>query len=500
MRPRSGLIQASPCGGMASWQPGLLSAAMLGIFGCSEPSPHATGEPAQRVATAPVAAATPAAAGAASLTQINGQSFPDHVIALTWDDGPDKDSLALAEYLRRERVSATFFVVSEWSREISPEPGEGTEVYATGYRHIPILARLVALGHRLGNHTLHHVLLTDVPPARADVEVRANQETIDPFLTNELRLFRAPGGAWNAAAASAIATDPLLADLVGPIRWDIDRKDWEASLACRSDRPLAECESAPVSAHTRVKPGVTAERYLESIEEAKHGIVLLHDRVGHVGSSYAMDLAQRLVPALKARGYIFAAPVLGFSPLVLRAPREPGATEARAVSFVDLDGDGRADLCVREAGNVVCARSVEVAGEASDPRPRTVFRGQLPAPTPARHADAGSALSNAGGDALAAVDGAGAVDPRTIRLGDLNGDGRADVCGRTPGGVACALSTARGFAQATLWLRDGMNDEDGWRDASEGRSASLQLADVNGDGRADLCADSPAGIVCGLAP
>jgi peptidoglycan/xylan/chitin deacetylase (PgdA/CDA1 family) len=487
---------------MARWQLGLGSAAMLGILACSEPSSHATDQPAKRVATAPPAAATPATAGElASLTQINGQSFPDHVIALTWDDGPDKDSLALAQYLHRERVSATFFVVNEWSPEISPEPGEGTDVFKTGYGHLPILGRLVALGHRLGNHTLHHVLLTDVAPAQADVEVRANQEKIDPFLTNELRLFRAPGGAWNAAAASAIATDPFLAHLVGPIRWDIDRKDWEASLYCRSDRPLTECEKAAVSDHTRVVPRVTAERYLQSIEEAKHGIVLLHDRVGHVGSSYAIDVAQRLVPALKARGYVFAAPVLGFSPLVLRAPREPGESEARAVSFADLDGDGRADLCVRQTGNVVCSRSVEVAGDTSDLRPRTVFRGRL-TPASVWPADTSIPLPDAAGGALASLDGDGSWDvyPRTIRFGDLNGDGHADVCGRGPGGEVCALSTGHGFARATVWLRDGMTDEDGWRDASEARTASLQLADVNGDGRADLCADSPAGILCALAP
>jgi peptidoglycan/xylan/chitin deacetylase (PgdA/CDA1 family) len=480
---------------MATWQLELFSGAMLGICACSEPSPHAAGASAKRAptATAPVPSTpgTPAPVDP-SLTQINGQSFPDHVMALTWDDGPDKGSLALAEYLHRERVSATFFVVDEWSPGVSADPGEGAGVYATGYAHLPILGRLVALGHRLGNHTLHHALLTDLTPDQVDAEVRANEEKIDPFLANELRLFRAPGGAWNARTANAVATDPALAHLIGPIRWDVDRKDWEGSLYCRSERPLEECESADVGGHSRVKAPVTAERYLASIDEAKHGIVLLHDRVGQVGSTYAIDVARALVPALKARGYVFAAPVLAFSPLVIRAPREPGGSEARAVTFPDLDGDGRADLCVRATGASECFRSVEVAGDASDLRPRTVFRGALPG-SPASPADAGAGPGEIAG---AITD----VDRRTIRLGDLNGDGRADVCGRGSGGVVCALSTGHGFARATVWLREGMTDEDGWRDASDLRAASLQLADVNGDGRADLCADSPAGIVCGLAP
>jgi len=209
-----------------------------------------------------------------------------------------------------------------------------------------------------------------------------------------------------------------------------------------------ECESAPVSGHSRVKPRVTAERYLESIEEAKRGIVLLHDRVGHVGSSYAIDVARTLVPALKARGYVFVAPVLGFSPLVLRAPREPGESEEREVLFADLDGDGRDDLCVRQTRGVECTRSAEVAGDASDLRPHTLFRGRLPL---LRVWPAARAPEDADGGAFGlSSDGRAEVDPRTIRLGDLNGDGRADICARGPGGVVCALSTGQGFTRATV--------------------------------------------------
>ncbi|NVL67724.1 FG-GAP repeat domain-containing protein, partial [Escherichia coli] len=58
-----------------------------------------------------------------------------------------------------------------------------------------------------------------------------------------------------------------------------------------------------------------------------------------------------------------------------------------------------------------------------------------------------------------------------IHFGDLNGDRRADVCGHVREGIVCALSTARGFTKATLWLSTDLE--------------SAQLGDVNGDGRAD---------------
>jgi peptidoglycan/xylan/chitin deacetylase (PgdA/CDA1 family) len=596
-------------------------------------------------------AASGAVTSPLSLTQINGQSFPDHVLALTWDDGPDRGTLALAEYLSRQKVSATFFAVSEWAKDVSSDPGEGTGVYETGFAYLQILDQLVGLGHRLGNHTLNHVILTEADPSQAALQVRANQQQIDPLLTNELRLFRPPGGAWNAGAASAIGGDPYLGDLVGPIRWDVDRKDWEGSRTCTSDRPAEECESSGLPGTAQVKPLVMAQRYLESIEEAQRGIVLLHDRVGHVGSSYAIEVARALVPQLKARGYVFAAPVLGFSPLARRAAHEgadAAASEEALVGIADVDGDRRADLCVRDGAGVLCSISTELAGSATDRRPRTVFHGksrwdlgfggidwapperarsiQLAdvdgdrladlcgvrqdglvcalATTPLAFArprtwragpafsatvlfgdvdgdgkadacgrsSAGIVCARSAGNAfgpprswlaamtdaegwsaptygesiaLADVDGDGRADvcgrgPRgiecalsrrtsfaraerwssgadfsdtdvvpwsksaayggTIRFGDLNGDGRADVCGRGPEGVVCALSTGKGFTRTTSWLRVAMTDADGWLDAPPARAASLRLADVNGDGRADLCAASPGGVACGLAP
>jgi peptidoglycan/xylan/chitin deacetylase (PgdA/CDA1 family) len=353
------------------------------------------------------------------------------VLALTWDDGPDTGTLALAEYLRRRKVSATFFVVKEWVKGVSSDPGFGPNVYATGYAKIPILGALVSLGHRIGNHTRHHTLLTSLTPAEAAAEVRENQEALEPFIKNDLRLFRAPGGAWSEAPQAAIAGDPALAKLVGPVRWDIDRKDWEDSIRCDSPDPRHDCEPASVPQRSHTKPDVVARRYLESIDEAKHGIVLLHDRVGHVGSTYALDLARVLVPALEARGYVFAAPVLAFSALAARPDVAPA-------------------------------------------------RGQV-----------------ATGAAAAALPG---VDARTLRTGDLNGDGRPDVCGLGALGVSCALATPDGFAAASSWLQRGMTDHDGWRAASPDQIASIRLADVNADGRADLCFDAPLGAQCALAP
>ncbi len=465
--------------------------------------------------------------------QLDGRAFPDKLIALTWDDGPDKNTLALASYLSEQHVSATFFVVREWNGDVSADPGTGKEEFETGYEYLPILGDLVQLGHRIGNHTLHHVILSQARADTVDEELKENQEWIDPYLTNELRLFRAPGGAWNAKASRATDADPYLADFVGPIRWDIDRKDWENSLSCRSSRPLAECEPGPT--RSRVRADVVARRYLASIESAGHGVVLFHDRVGDVGSAYALELAQHLIPELVRRGYVFVAPVLGFVEPTprLAADREPEAIVATSSSLLlgDLDGDGRADACLHAAGDKRCALSVELRGTEEDRRPHTVFSPSpghgFPGPCAEGFESEDVALADVDGDRRAdacatmgfgvacalnkPIDGCGPAAKWLLfsrearedaaasggaleaRFGDLDGDGRADTCLAWSRGIRCALSNGRAFDADRLWIAPADGD-DGWLLPS--RAGSIVLADVDGDGRADACGRSEHGLMC----
>jgi peptidoglycan/xylan/chitin deacetylase (PgdA/CDA1 family) len=435
---------------------------------CSAPS----AAPAPTPSAATPLAATPALQ--APRRQLDGRQFPDHVLALTWDDGPDEGTLALAEYLASQNVHATFFVVREWVAGLSEEPGAGRDRFETGYGSIPVLGDLVALGHRIGNHTANHVLLANAGARVIGSQLGENQRQIDPLLTNELRIFRAPGGAWDDAASFAVDANPALASLIGPVRWDIDGKDWEGSLYCRADASDAECEVA--SGRRRTRPEATASRYLEQVAASRRGIVLFHDRVGDVGSDYAIRLARIVVPELERQGYVFSAPRLEFAPFRERMGDAPTAAwvaslDPSTVVLEDVDGDGRADLCGVSAGTWSCASSIERPGRGLDARPESSFvwrPGLAPRPT--------------------------ARATSTTLRGDLNGDGRLDACELTSDGVRCAFEGPRGALEPSIWLARSRTDAPPWLDGV------LLMADANGDGRADLCSVARGGLACALSP
>lgn len=130
----------------------------------------------------------------------------------------------------------------------------------------------------------------------------------------------------------------------------------------------------------------------------------------------------------------------------------------------DVDGDGSADVCARAGSGIQCSLSSQ-----------TAFAAPF----------AGPALSNA----------SGWDDPAnwgTLRMGDLDGDGKADLCARANAGVSCWLSDGKGFS--TKIDGPALSDADGWNKPEY--YGSLRLADFDGDGRDDLCARSASDFRC----
>lgn len=153
------------------------------------------------------------------------------------------------------------------------------------------------------------------------------------------------------------------------------------------------------------------------------------------------------------------APAWDFVPRTITTQRSDLALAAtgREVRLGDLTGDGHADLCAIESG-LVCAAGNGKGGFGAATRIDNIA---LPL----------------------------AIDPKSLTLGDVDGDHVLDACGRDAEGVVCA--TAASQFSAARWS-PSFNDDV----ARAGTSASLTALDANADGVAEICGLDLTGVVC----
>ncbi|GAC1418217.1 MAG: hypothetical protein NVSMB5_09490 [Candidatus Velthaea sp.] len=196
-------------------------------------------------------------------TQVFGPTLTHgrgHVVALTFDDGPNAAvTPQLLALLEREHVHATFFVV-------------GRAVRA----HPDLVRRMLADGNEVGNHTETHAHLNALfGPGGLDREIGDAEAAIVQATGMHPRYLRPPFGARNFSAIDAARkrgyTVVMWSDMLGGY----------------------------------VPDG--AQRLLAQIRDG--AIVVLHDgnqgRDGAGGRTYEAKYARELIAALRSRGYRF---------------------------------------------------------------------------------------------------------------------------------------------------------------------------------------------------
>jgi peptidoglycan/xylan/chitin deacetylase (PgdA/CDA1 family) len=208
---------------------------------------------------------------------VTGTGLAGRTLALTFDDGPHPVSTpALLDVLHRHGVRAVFCL---WGDHVRAHP--------------EIVRRIVAAGHVLGNHSMHHDDLSAWSPdrVRADLlEAAAAVEDAAPGVA--VPYFRAPFGAWGASPGVAVQLG------MQPLGWSLDVEDWDPP-------PPAD---------------VLLQRLADGVTPG--GVVLLHDGGGD--RSGTVEAVDRLVPRLLAGGWELTLPSPGGGPVGEASPGARG--------------------------------------------------------------------------------------------------------------------------------------------------------------------------------
>ncbi|RIH78550.1 polysaccharide deacetylase family protein [Meiothermus hypogaeus] len=179
----------------------------------------------------------------------------EKLVALTFDDGPWPDTVAVLEVLRQYGAKATFFWV-------------GLHLQ----RRPEIAQQVVVEGHAIGNHTWSH-RNTPMTPEEAGEEIERTAALIAHTTGLTTSLFRPPGGRLHNGLA-----DYALQQGYTVVQWSVLGKDTE----------VLEAESIVENVLHNVQPG---------------SIVLLHDGGGDRRKT--VEALHTILPALQAQGYRF---------------------------------------------------------------------------------------------------------------------------------------------------------------------------------------------------
>ncbi|MEU1277339.1 polysaccharide deacetylase family protein [Streptomyces sp. NPDC005805] len=175
-------------------------------------------------------------------------------IALTFDAGPGKDTPALLDHLKKEKVPATFFLL--------------------GKNHVlkypDTVRRLAAEGHEVANHTWTHKRLDRLDRDGIREELGRTQDAIAEITGEKPTLMRPPQGRTNDDV-TAVSKELGLSQVL----WSATAKDYSTT-----DSALIE------------------KRILD--QAGRDGIILLHDI--YDGTVPAVP---GIVSELKKRGYTF---------------------------------------------------------------------------------------------------------------------------------------------------------------------------------------------------
>ncbi|GAA3342149.1 hypothetical protein GCM10020358_36080 [Amorphoplanes nipponensis] len=204
--------------------------------------------------------AAPALAGGPTATVVDTARGHGDVVSFTFDDGPNPpDTLRLLDVLRRRHVRAVFCLWGDHVRE-----------------HPEVVRRIVAGGHVLCNHSMHHDDFGPWTPEQIRADLVETSAVIRQAVPHaRIPYFRAPYGSWGQSPQVAVELG------MQPLGWRLAITDWEP--------PGAD---------------VLVQRLRDGITPG--AVVLMHDGGGD--RSQTVEAVDRIIPELRAQGWRLTLP------------------------------------------------------------------------------------------------------------------------------------------------------------------------------------------------
>ena len=142
-----------------------------------------------------------------------------NLCALTFDDGPHPAvTPRILDILRTESVRATFFPIGN-----------------VAARHPRIIQRIVQEGHEVGNHSLTHPNMRNLPAEAQRAEVAETNRILATVGADPV-LFRPPAGRYNQDTLKVVQQERM-----NPALWNVDTRDW---LTRDAEKIMAQVDSA----------------------------------------------------------------------------------------------------------------------------------------------------------------------------------------------------------------------------------------------------------------
>ncbi|KGX92868.1 polysaccharide deacetylase [Pontibacillus halophilus JSM 076056 = DSM 19796] len=198
------------------------------------------------------------------------QTKEEGVLYLTFDDGPNHNTLKLLDLLDRYHAKATFFMLEPYME-----------------RQRCAINRMVDEGHSIALHGVTHDQSKIYASATSVVdEMDQAQQTLQGITNEKTRLIRTPYGSVPHMKPSY--REKVRANHFTLWDWNVDSKDW----LYKDERYITEVNDQ-----------------LQSIPSEHPAVILLHER------ATTLEHLERLLQTLSAKGYTFEALKEGMDPV-----------------------------------------------------------------------------------------------------------------------------------------------------------------------------------------